>query len=61
MAQDLDAQLVFDDAQVLVKGAEHADDVLHALDFDAFIYHVISFRRLSRLPWQYSLYSVPAA
>lgn len=39
----LDAQFVFNNAQVLVKGAEHADDMLHPFDFYGFVYHLFPF------------------
>ena len=39
----LDAQFIFNNAQVLVKGAEHADDMLHPFDFYGFVYHLFPF------------------
>ena len=37
---DRNGQLRFDDAKVLVEGAEHADHVLHPIYADGFFYHV---------------------
>ena len=45
--QHLDPQLVFDDAQVLVKGAKDADHMLHSFYFNGFFYHLVSFLRRS--------------
>ena len=39
----LDAQFIFNNAQVLVKGTEHADDMLHPFDFYGFVYHLFPF------------------
>ena len=38
----LDAQFIFNNAQVLVKGTEHADDMLHPFDFYGFVYHLFT-------------------
>ena len=60
----LDAQLVLDDAEILVEGAEDADDMLHPFDFYGFVDHVKILSRLSRealSAWRCSLYNAPAA